>query len=165
MTPVVVRRGPRPGDIGAVLRQHGELYAREYGYDLGYEAYVAETLAEGMSTFRPSHDALWLAEADGELVGSIAILGRSYEEAQLRWFLLDPRWRGQGVGRRLMEEALGFCRSVGYSRVYLWTVSGLAASAHLYRAHGFVKVEEHSREAWGTRINEEKHVLDLKAAR
>ena len=98
-------------------------------------------------------------------MGSIAILGRSAEEAQLRWFLLDPRWRGQGVGRRLMEEALGFCRNVGYARVFLWTVSGLAASSHLYRAYGFVKVQEESpREAWGTRITEEKHVLELGAA-
>ena len=99
--------------------------ARERGFDATFEAYVAAPLAEFVKR-GSERERVWLAEQDGRLVGSIAIVAASAALAQLRWFLLDPSVRGQGLGRRLMEEAIGFARHAGYAGVTLWTVSTLA---------------------------------------
>lgn len=161
-TSITVRHDLRPGDMGYVIALHGVLYAEEYGFDHGFEAYVAETMAEFGRLARPGLDRLWIAEQNGQIVGSIAILGRQGGVAQLRWFLLDPRARGHGLGRRLVREALDFCRAAGYQSVYLWTVTGLDAAAHLYLAAGFQKIETKPPETlWGVDLSEERYDLTL----
>jgi GNAT superfamily N-acetyltransferase len=160
--PAAIRPGPRPGDIGALIRLHGVLYAREYGWDHTYEAYVARTFAEAMPHFKDGRDALWVVEDVGSVLGSIGMLGRGAGDVQLRWFLLDPSLRGQGLGARLMDTALAFARGAGYRRVYLLTVSGLHRSAHLYARYGFVRTEQSPpQDDWGTRVTPERHELWL----
>jgi ribosomal protein S18 acetylase RimI-like enzyme len=168
MTDVTIRHDLRPGDMGRVIAMHGVLYAEEYGFDHGFEAYVAETVAEFGGLARPGRDRLWVAELTcpeergGRLVGSIAILGREDGSAQLRWFLVDPEARGRGLGRRLIDESLVFCRAAGYRSVYLWTVTGLDAAARLYRAAGFRKTEtKPPTMLWGVTLSEERYDLDL----
>src|SRR5262249_28273927 len=136
------------------------LYSREYGFDETFEAYVAGPLAEFVRR-RSDRDRIWLAERRGDLVGCIAIVGVSDLEAQLRWYLVDPSARGRGLGRKLIEEAVTFCRNAGYESVFLWTVSALTTAAHLYRAAGFEKVEEKPGRHWGVDVVEEKYVLHL----
>ncbi len=157
-----IRHDLRAGDLGRVIALHGVLYAAEYGFDQGFEAYVAETLAELGQAPRPERDRLWLAELDGRLVGSIGIIGREAGAAQLRWFLVDPEVRGRGLGRQLLEEALAFCREAGCRSVFLWTVSVLTPAARLYTAAGFHKTEVKPPAAlWGTTITEERYELKL----
>lgn len=164
---VTIRHDLRPGDLGRVISLHGELYAQEYSLDAGFEAYVAETVAEYGKLRRPDLDRLWLAEQDGRLVGCIAILGREAVgreagAAQLRWFLVDPETRGQGLGRRLVRLALEFCREAGYPAVYLWTVNGLEAAARLYCEAGFQKTEtKPAALLWGVPLSEERYDLTL----
>ena len=155
-----LRTNLRPGDLGAVVRLHGILYSQEYGFDETFEAYVAGPLAEFVRR-RGERDRLWLAERAGGLVGCIAIVGASATEAQLRWYLVDPSARGLGLGKRLLDEAVAFCRESGYDSVFLWTVSALTTAAQLYRAAGFKKVEEKPGRHWGVDVIEEKYVLDL----
>ena len=162
MADVTIRHDLRPGDMGRVIALHGVLYAEEYGFEHGFEAYVAETVAEFGKLTRPGLDRLWLAERDGRLVGSIAILGREDGAAQLRWFLVHPEARGRGLGRRLIDESLAFCRAAGYRSVYLWTVTGLDAAARLYVAAGFRKTETKPPEVlWGVQLAEERYDLDM----
>jgi GNAT superfamily N-acetyltransferase len=168
MTEVTVRHDLRPGDMGRVIALHGVLYADEYGFDHGFEAYVAETVAEYGRLARPGLDRLWVAERacpeerGGQLVGSIAIVGREDASAQLRWFLVHPEARGCGLGRHLIDEALTFCRNAGCRSVYLWTVTGLDAAARLYVAAGFRKTETKPPVMlWGVRLAEERYDLDL----
>ena len=159
---VTVRHDLRPGDMGRVVALHGMLYAEEFGFDHGFEAYVAETVAEFGRLARPGLDRLWVAERAGQQVGSIAIVGREAGAAQLRWFLVHPDVRGSGLGRRLVDAALTFCRTAGYRSVYLWTVSGLDAAARLYVAAGFRKTETKPPALlWGVQLSEERYDLDL----
>ena len=160
--PVTVRHDPRPGDLGRLIALHGVLYADEYGFDLTFEAYVADTVAEYGLAARWERDRLWLAEAEGRLLGAIAIVGRDEGAAQLRWFLVHPDGRGRGLGRRLLDEALAFCRDAGYSSVFLWTVSPLIGAARLYTAAGFRKTEEKPpARLWGTTLAEQRYDLTL----
>ncbi len=140
---------------------HGVLYAREYDLDWTFEGYVAAGLAAFASTFNPDTDRLWIAENAAGIVGTIAIAGRADRTAQLRWFLVQPEARGQGVGRRLMNEALAFCRERGFRVVFLWTIRGLPVSAHLYRDAGFELREEKTHELWGAVRTEQRYDLEL----
>jgi GNAT superfamily N-acetyltransferase len=161
-TQLTVRHERRAGDLGRVISFHGELYASEFGFGLGFETYVAETIVEFGQQEHPERDRLWMAEMGGRLVGCIAILGREDGAAQLRWFLVDPSTRGQGLGRRLVREALDFCRAAGYRSVYLWTVNGLEAAAKLYREAGFEKTETKPEAIlWNVPLSEERYDLTL----
>lgn len=160
MDDVTLRTNVLPGDVDAIVRLHGDVYADEQGFDGSFEAYVAGPLSEFVE--RASGDErLWVAERDGRLVGCIAIVAVSDNVAQLRWFLVEPGARGAGLGRRLMQEAVAFCRDRGYATICLWTVSALTRAAKLYRAFGFCKVEEQPRHLWGVEVVEEKYELGL----
>lgn len=156
---VVIRDELKPGDLGAIVHFHGSLYAKEYGFDETFEAYVAGPMAEFVLA-RRDRDRLWIAESGDRLLGCVAIVGTSETEAQLRWFLVDPAARGGGLGTVLLEQAIGFARERGYRTVFLWTVTALVAAAHLYDKFGFRKVEEKPGK-WGVEVVEEKYVLDL----
>jgi N-acetylglutamate synthase-like GNAT family acetyltransferase len=157
----VIRTSLSPGDIGSIVRLHGVLYAKEYGFDHTFEAYVAAPLAQLVKA-PGSNERIWLAEHNHTLVGCVAIVVSTADVAQLRWFLVDPDCRGAGLGKRLLSEAIEFSRASGYRSIILWTVSGLPAAAHLYRAAGFTKVEEKPPATlWGVRVTEERHELAL----
>ncbi|HKA20060.1 MAG TPA: GNAT family N-acetyltransferase [Blastocatellia bacterium] len=150
----------RPGDIGYVTYLHGTLYAAECGWDHTFEAYVAGPLAE-FAKSQKDRERIWIIEKGAEIVGSIAIVEASEYEAQLRWFLLHPSLRGQGIGRFLMEEAMRFCREKGYSRIFLLTEKSLLAAARLYRDYGFVLTEQKTHELWGSIITDQTYELDI----
>lgn len=161
MRQVRVRTELRTGDIGALIRLHGELYAREYGWDWTFEAFAAQTFGRLAEHWNRARDRIWIAERAGEIVGCIAILEVDDDVAQLRWFLVHPHARGAGLGRRLMSDALSFCRAAGYARVFLWTVASLTAAAHLYRSLGFTLTHQQTVEKWGAVLTEERYDLDL----
>jgi GNAT superfamily N-acetyltransferase len=152
-----LRHSLRPGDIGYLTYLHGIVYAREYGYDTTFEAYVAGGLAEFAESFDPKKDRIWLVETKKHrIVGSIAIVGRSRWRAQLRWFFVHPDHRGHGIGRTLLKEALQFCKWK-YRGVFLWTTSELDAARHLYQGIGFKKNHEKEHQLWGKPILEERY--------
>lgn len=155
---VTIRTTLRTGDIGWVVQQHGFIHAAECGFDPTFEAYVAGPLADFVRE-ASGRSRIWIAEKDGQNVGCIAIVAASEEVAQLRWFLVVPAARNLGLGRRLLEESLSFCREQGYRSVILWTVQSLAAAARLYLAAGFKKVEEKPGRRWGVDVIEEKYEI------
>jgi ribosomal protein S18 acetylase RimI-like enzyme len=156
---VTLRTDLRPGDFGSIVHLHGVVYAREYGFDHTFEAYVAGPLAEFVLSSTPG-GRLWVAEREGRVVGCVAVVPASPGVGQLRWFLVEPAARGCGLGKRLLEEAVSFCRQAGYGSVILWTVSALTAAA-LYRSAGFCKVEERPGRRWGVEVVEERYELRL----
>jgi len=156
-----IRTDIRPGDIGYLIYLHGVLYAREYNLDHTFEGYVAAGLGEFAKSYDERRDRLWLAEESGRIVGSIAIVGQEDGTAQLRWFLVDPEARGSGLGRRLVREALEFCRELGFQSIFLWTLGGLNAAAHLYGEVGFRMTEQKRHEIWGSERTEERYDLLL----
>jgi ribosomal protein S18 acetylase RimI-like enzyme len=157
---IELRTDLRPGDLGAVVSLHGITYARERGFGPTFEAYVAAPLAEFVRR-GAGRERLWLAEQGARLVGCVAIVASAPRTAQLRCFLVEPAARGRGLGTRLLNEALAFCRACGYADVILWTESALTAAARLYRAAGFRKTEERPGRVWGVGLVEEKYELRL----
>ncbi|MCP4542253.1 MAG: GNAT family N-acetyltransferase [Chloroflexi bacterium] len=157
---ITIRHDLRPGDIGYLIYLHGILYAQEYGFDATFEPYVAGPMAEFCKS-RTDRERLWIVEKDGQIVGSVAIVKFSKEQAQFRWLLLHPDTRGHGMGKALVQEAVQFCRDCGYSSVFLWTVSALNAAAKLYQSAGFRLTEEKTHEIWGVTLTEQRYDLEL----
>ena len=158
-----LRHSVRPGDVGYLTYLHGIFYAREYGYDATFEAYVAGGLADFVLSFRPGKDRIWLAQADNRIVGSVAIVGRPNRHAQLRWFFVHPDYRGHGIGKNLLKEALRFADRRNYTRVFLWTTSELDVARRLYEEAGFRKTAGKEHMVWGKTVKEERYDLDLRS--
>jgi DNA-binding MarR family transcriptional regulator/GNAT superfamily N-acetyltransferase len=159
--PALVLRPPRPGDLGWVVQRHGALYAREYGFNARFEGLVAGIVAD-FAARDDSRQAFWIAELDGERVGSIACApGYDTDTAKLRLLLLEPSARGHGVGKRLVTECVEFARAHGYRRMELSTVSTLGAARALYRAAGFELVDEKDFDDWGPTLTEETWRLEF----
>lgn len=145
----VVLRDPRPGDLGWVVQAHGELYAREYGFDSGFEALVAEIAAKYLRRFDPAHEKGWIAEVDGQRAGCVFVVRKSPTVAQLRLLLVTPEARGLGLGGRLTDACIAFARDKGYRKMMLWTQSNLVAARAIYAARGFVLKESEANHAFG----------------
>ena len=156
-----IRTHIKPGDIGYITYLHGVLYATEYGLDHAFEGYVAAGLGQFAQSFAERKDFFAVAESEGKIIGSIAIVGQEDQTAQLRWFLVHPDARGQGVGRMLLQQALAFCRERRFKSVFLWTVSELTVAARLYREAGFRITESRTHEIWGALRTEERYDLSL----
>lgn len=154
---VVIRHGLRPGDLGNIVRLHGEIYEKEYGYNIEFEQYVMETITDFMKTYDPAKDRVWLASCFGEMVGMIAIIHRPNRKAQLRWFLLRPDFRGIGLGSALMNKAMEFCRQQQFKEVYLLTTNQQGKAASIYTKHGFVKTASVPETIWGQDLYEERY--------
>ncbi len=163
MADTLILRGYRPGSLGRVVELHGTYYRKHWNFGLFFEAKVATELAAFLVRYNEQRDGFWTASMGARIEGSITIDGSraAVEGAHLRWFIISDALQGKGVGNQLMATAIGFCRSHGYSRVYLWTFEGLNAARHLYEKNGFRLVQQQKGTQWGQEVNEQRFELQL----
>jgi DNA-binding MarR family transcriptional regulator/predicted N-acetyltransferase YhbS len=147
--PAFLLRSHRPGDIGWIVSRHGAVYAQEFGWDITFEALVAEIAAQFIRSHDPSREHCWIAEMDGEPVGSIFLVKGSDEVAKLRLLLLEKKARGLGIGRALTEQCIRFARETGYTSITLWTQSILLAARGIYQRAGFRRIAEEPHHSFG----------------
>ncbi|MDA8015813.1 MAG: bifunctional helix-turn-helix transcriptional regulator/GNAT family N-acetyltransferase [Thermoanaerobaculia bacterium] len=160
-----VLRGPGSGDLGYVVQRHGELYAREQGFDQIFEGVVASILGRFGQDHDPHRERMWIAEIGGRTMGTIALVREDDRTARLRLFLVEPQARGRGVGTLLIEELLRFAGVAGYERIVLSTVSRLEGARRLYERYGFQLAHRSAAtRRWSQDVVDEEWRLDLKGA-
>ncbi|MEV4533501.1 helix-turn-helix domain-containing GNAT family N-acetyltransferase [Asanoa sp. NPDC049518] len=158
---LVVLRPPVAGDLGWIVRRHGELYAHAHGWDARFEAYVARIVGDYGAGADPTREALWIAEADGEPIGSIMCVADDEHTARLRILLVEPAARGLGLGRRLVDECLRFARRAGYRRMVLSTYDAMAEARRIYQRAGFHLDRAEPVHEFGADLVDETWSLDL----
>lgn len=151
------------GDPSLVCHLHMKVYKQLYDFNDIFEYYVMKYMADFI--FEPAGGNLWVAEVDGNVVGSVAIVKAPQEgprSAQLRWFVLDPEYQGLGLGKRLMQTAMDFCKQQGYDHVFLWTIDFLDTALHIYKRHGFELTGSAENDDWADRpITEQRYDAHL----
>ena len=149
------KRGPfllrshRVGDIGWIISRHGAVYAQEYGWDISFEALVAEIAAQFIKSYDPAREHCWIAEVGGEPVGSIFLVKSSDEVAKLRLLLVEKKARGLGVGRALVDQCVRFAREARYKKITLWTQSILVSARDIYLKAGFERIAAEKHHSFG----------------
>jgi ribosomal protein S18 acetylase RimI-like enzyme len=158
---ITVRTELRPGDLGHVIYRHGKLYGEEYNFGVAFEMYVAAGMIEFHKNYNPEIDRVWICEHGDKMVGFLLLMHRENNSAQLRYFYVEPAYRGMGLGRKLMDLYMDFLRESGYQSSYLWTTHELDAAAALYKKQGFRLTEEKSSSAFGKLLKEQRYDLAL----
>ena len=157
---ISIRTELLPGDLGYVTFLHGALYSREYGYGLQFESYVAKGLCEFYEQYDPSRNRVWVCEHNNRMIGFLLLMDRG-RAAQLRYFLIEPDYRGIGLGSKLLGMCINFLRACGYEESYLWTTHELTAAAALYRRVGYRLTEEKESTAFGKPLREQRYDLSI----
>lgn len=143
------------GDLGWVVERHAILYEREYGWS-GMESLCARVVADfaDAQAADPDHHRCWIAEranpgGEGVRLGSVFMVREDETTARLRLLLLEPAARGEGLGRRMVEECVAFARAAGFREVVLWTHARLVAARAIYAQAGFVLEETWTHDDFG----------------
>ncbi len=157
---VSIRTELRSGDIGYVTYLHGALYHQEYNYGLQFESYVAKGLCEFYEKYNPGRNRIWACEHNSCIIGFLLLMDRG-RVAQLRYFLIEPEYRGIGLGAKLLNLYLDFLRECGYQESYLWTTHELTTAAFLYKRLGFKLTEEKESTSFGKPVREQRYDLVL----
>ncbi len=157
----IIYRSREPGDIGYIIYRHGVLYAQEYGFDDSFDLYVGKPLIAFAENFDPEKENLWIVEKGSQIMGSMAIVSAGENCAQLRWLIVEPVARGQGIGRELVTRGIAFCRTRDYNKIFLWTIDYLAAAKKIYAGAGFKKTDQKTSRIWGQTLTEERWELHL----
>lgn len=160
-TTATIRQLGQPGDLGWVLQAHGEIYAAEFGWDVSFEALVAQIVADYAQGHDEAREAAWIAELDGQRVGCVFCVRENDETARLRILLVDPAARGHRLGARLVQTCVDFARDAGYRRMVLWTNHPLDAARHIYLAAGFRLVDEQPHRSYGADLVGQTYEKDL----
>ncbi|MGB3339129.1 MAG: helix-turn-helix domain-containing GNAT family N-acetyltransferase [Devosia sp.] len=160
----LVLRPHRVGDIGWLIHRQGLLYHLEQGWNGEFETLITRIYAEYEAALVSPPKSLWIAEHDGQIAGSVFIIAAAEEPsgtAQLRMLYTEPAFRGRGIGKRLVDEAVRFSRASGYKRIILWTQDCLVSARRIYQGAGFTLLREEKHHSFGADLNGQYWALEL----
>lgn len=150
-----IRTELKEGDIISILNFHRDIYKKEYSYGIEFENYVRTGLKEFEDTYDPQSSRVWICESNNKIIGSLILENRG-DSAQLRFFLIDPEFRGMGLGKALLNNFFDFVSDYGYKSAYLWTTNEQEKAIELYSKFGFILTSEIISCRFGKKLTEKR---------
>ncbi|MDB9527569.1 bifunctional helix-turn-helix transcriptional regulator/GNAT family N-acetyltransferase [Oscillatoria sp. CS-180] len=148
----LVIRKLQSGDLGWVVKRHGEIYSDEFNWNMDFEGLVAKIVSDYYADHDEKRECAWIAELNGVQAGCIFCCAKDSEVAQLRILLVEPWARGHGVGSKLVDTCVNFAKQAGYSSMVLWTIDILQSARKIYQNYGFVLSEEEEHFSFGQNL-------------
>ncbi|HOC34952.1 MAG TPA: GNAT family N-acetyltransferase [Ruminococcus flavefaciens] len=91
------------------------------------------------------HFDVFLCMKDGEtIIGTVAVRLMNDKDCELKSLYLLEKYRGLGLGRKLLETAVRYAADIGYERMYLDSLSTSKRALKLYRMAGFTDTEKYN---------------------
>ena len=159
---IIIRNQLHSGDPGYIIYLHGKLYKQQYNYGIEFEMYVAKGLVEFLQNYHAEKDRVWICEYQHKIIGSLVLMHRENNEGQLRYFLIEPEFRGLGLGKKLLKLFLNFLKESNYQSCFLWTTDEQKSAAALYKNSGFILTEEKFSNVFGKKVKEQRYDLKIK---
>jgi DNA-binding MarR family transcriptional regulator/predicted N-acetyltransferase YhbS len=157
-----ILREPHAGDFGWIVSRHAELYWQEYQWGPPFEGVCAQIVADFVNKFDPKKEHCWIAEVNGENIGTVMLVKDEQPGvARLRLLLVDPKARGLKLGTRLVDECIKFARKAGYRSMTLWTHENLTAARAVYAKAGFTLTSSEKKKSFGKDVVAEYWDLEL----
>jgi DNA-binding MarR family transcriptional regulator/GNAT superfamily N-acetyltransferase len=148
-----ILREPRTGDFGWIVARNAELYWQEYRWGWPFEGICAQIVADFVNKFDPKKERCWIAEMNGENVGTVMLVKDDKPGvARLRLLLVDPKARGLKLGTRLVDECVKFARKAGYKSMTLWTHENLTAARAVYAKAGLTLTSSEKKKSFGQKV-------------
>ena len=104
-----VLRPHEPGDMGWVAHRHGVLYSQEYGWDEHFEALVAQIVSDFITNYKPERERCWIAEMNGEIVGSVFCVQASETRCQAATAARRTQRARPGAGQSARRRVHPLC--------------------------------------------------------
>lgn len=130
------------------------ILTKEYPFDRS--AYSDSDLDKIGEVYGGTRDSFFVIEDAGEVAGTAAVKEESGQEALLRRLFVDLKHRKRGYGSELLDNAIAFCRSKGYKKIYFRCTDRMSDAMNLCLNKGFKESE--SLEVSGFKI----HKLEMK---
>ena len=119
-------------------------YAESLGFSLHFQNFDRE-LAELPGEYAPPGGRLYLAATDSsqppKVAGCVALRRAAEGICEMKRLYVRPQFRGQGLGRALVQQVLTAARELGYERMRLDTIEPqMEQAVTLYRSFGFCEI-------------------------
>lgn len=129
-----------PGDEDAVVGVILPIQREEFG--VAITAADQPDLADIPAWYQAGSGQFWLAELDGDVVGTIALKDIGGGAVALRKMFVKPVARGSvGAAQALLDTALAHARDRGLGAVWLGTTDAFKAAHRFYEKNGFERVD------------------------
>jgi len=104
---------------------------------LPYDERTAQELHDIESRYPQPRSVFFVARMDGHIIGTTAVQENGRGKAVLKHQYVHPEYRRRGIGAKLLDAALVYCRVCGYREVELDTAPWMQQAQRLYRSRGF----------------------------
>ena len=154
----------KKGEEDYVADAHERVYREEYNWSDIFIAFAKQVVYDYAALPRSDHAEMWVADVNGQPVGSIMLQEEETGLGHLRLFILEKAYRGTGIADALLSTAMEHAKKWGFRHIYLSTAEPLTAARKKYAKLGFAITRIEEMEDWtkdGSIIKEEFWEMDL----
>lgn len=141
-------------EINALFSEYTDMLIAN---DSSFEKYLAiqhydEEITHLEEKYGMPFGRLYLAYCNGQAAGCIGLKKIDEENCEMKRLYVRPRFRGEDIGRLLVQKIIMDAKEIGYSHMLLDTLPFLNKAIHMYERFGFVTTDCYNNSPMSTSI-------------